>query len=498
MIVPAPVRHLLSRIVQLGWIAFFSGCVLVGPDYVAPTASELHVPRSWGAVSPATKEGIEVADWWQHLGAPLLTRLIAEAMKASPNLEAARAKLREARAQRRLAAANLGPTVSASGSAQYFDQGNGSVASGPSNSGFGAVSLGASQVFYDAVFDASWEPDIFGGQRRALEGARADEQAAIANLHSAQVSLAAELARNYVEMRSYQAEIEITRANLESQIETLNLTDWRVQAGLATSLDFEQARTNVEQTRASIPLLVTSIAEARHRVATLLGLAPDALSDEFANQAPIPEIPYPLTVGIPANILRQRPDVAAAERTLAAETAKIGVAKAAWYPSFTLSGSIGVESITLAALTSGSSMVASLAASVAQTLFDSGRISAQVEIQSAVQEQALATYRSTVLTALQDVENALVSLSNYRLQAASLARGVESARNAALLARQEYSAGIVDFQSVLDTQRTVLTVEESLNTAQTNSAIAAIQLYKALGGGWSTTQDHAAGKQDLL
>lgn len=461
---------------QLGWAAFLSGCVLVGPDYVAPTPFELHVPRSWEAASPATTEGVEVADWWRHLGDPLLTRLIAEAMKASPDLQSARAELRKARAQRKLAAANLGPTFSGSGSAEYLEQNTGLVAGAPSSSGLGMAPFGGSQEFYDAAFDSSWEPDIFGGQRRALEGARADEQAAVADLHSAQVSLAAEVARNYVELRPYQAEIEIAKANLDSQIETLKLTNWRVQAGLATSLDFEQARTNVEQTRASIPVLETSLAEARHRVATLLGLAPAALSDELANKAAIPEIPYPLTVGIPVDILRQRPDVAAAERTLAAETARIGEAKAAWYPSFTLSGSIGAQSLTLAALTSGSSMAANLAGSVAQTIFDSGRISAQIEIQNAIQEQALA---------------------NYRSQAAALARAVGSARNASLLAREEYSAGIVDFQSVLDTQRTVLSLEESLNTTETNSAIATIQLYKALGGGWSTTEERAAEKQEL-
>jgi len=497
MIMSASVRRLVFRIVQVGGAAFFSSCFLVGPDYVGPTASDLRVPRSWESASPATKEGIEVADWWRHLGDPLLTKLVAEAMKGSPDLQSALAKLREARAQRRLAAANLGPTFSGSGSAQYLYQGAGSVAGGASNSGFGAASLGGSQEFYDAVFDASWEPDIFGGQRRALEGARADEQAAVANLHSVQVSLAAEVARNYVEVRSYQTEVQIARANLESQTETLNLTNWRVQAGLATSLDFEQARTNVEQTLASIPVLETSLAEARHRVATLLGLAPAALSNELADKVAIPEIPYPLTVGIPVDILRRRPDVAAAERTLAAETARIGEAKAARYPSFTLSGSVGAESMTLAAVSSGSSMVASVAGSVAQTIFDSGRISSQIEIQNAIQGQALATYRSTVLTALEDVENALVALANYRSQADALARGVESARNAALLARHEYSAGIVDFQSVLDTQRTVLAVEESLNTAQSNSVIATIQLYKALGGGWSAAQDHVAEKQNL-
>lgn len=298
MIVPASLRHLLSRIVLLGSVVSFSGCVLVGPDYLKPTPSELHVPRTWEAASPATKEGIEVADWWQHLEDPLLTRLIAESMKASPDVQSARAKLHKARAERKLAGANLGPTFSGSGSTEYSEQNAGSVAGGAASGGLGAASFGRSQEYYDASFDASWEPDIFGGQHRALEGARADEQAALADLHSAQVSLAAEVARNYVELRSYQAEIEIARANLESQKETLNLTNWRVQAGLATSLDFEQARTNVEQTRASIPVLETSLAEARHRVATLLGLAPAALSDELANKAAIPEIPYPLTVGI--------------------------------------------------------------------------------------------------------------------------------------------------------------------------------------------------------
>ena len=497
MTLRVPIQKLLYWIAQLGCAGFLSSCFLVGPDYVAPTSSELHVPRSWEAGSPARRDGIEVADWWQHLGDQLLTRLIAEAMQGSPDLQSARAKLHQARAQRKLAAANLGPTFSGSGSAQYLQQGTGSVANGGSNSGFGAVSLGGSQEFYDASFDASWEPDIFGGQRRALEGARADEQAAVANLHAAQVSLAAEVARNYVELRSYQAEVEITRANLESQVETLNLTDWREQAGLATSLDFEQARTNVEQTRASIPVLETSLAEARNRVATLLGLAPAALSSELASEAPIPEIPHPMTIGIPADILRQRPDVFAAERTLAAETARIGEAKAARYPSFTLSGSVGVESLTLAALSSGSSLATSVAGSVAQTIFDSGRISAQIEIQNGVQEQAYAIYRSTVLTALEDVENALVSLSNYHLQADSLARGVESARNAALLANQEYSAGVVDFQTVLDSERTVLNLEENLNTAEANACIATIQLYKALGGGWSAAQNQARERQDL-
>ena len=221
--------------------------------------------------------------------------------------------------------------------------------------------------------------------------------------------------------------------------------------------------------------------------------APAALSDEPAPPRPIPQIAAPLTIGIPADILRQRPDVAAAERTLAAETARIGEAMAARYPSLSLSGSIGPEALTIGALTSGSSLAASVAGSFAQTVFDGGRIDARIEIRDAIQQQALVAYQAVVLAALEEVENALVSLANYRARAAALARGVESARNAALLARHQYAAGLIDFQTVLDTERTVLTIEESLTSAQTNATVATIQLYKALGGGWPAVPDAAGG-----
>jgi NodT family efflux transporter outer membrane factor (OMF) lipoprotein len=470
-----------------------AGCVLVGPNYVAPTPSELHVPSSWQGTAPSTWQGtapstgagLEIADWWQHLGDALLTRLIAQAMQASPDVQSARAKLRQARAQRRLAFGNLWPTASASGSAQHTETSEPSGIGGPPSQN---VAAGGSQDLYDATFDASWEPDIVGGQRRALEAARADEATSTASLHNTQVTLAAEVARNYVEVRSFQARIAITRANLASQSETLALTEWRVQAGLTSSLDAEQQRTNVEQTRATIPPLETSLAEAEHRLATLLGLAPGTLYEDLAVPAPIPQVPEPLTIEIPADILRQRPDVAAAERTLAAATARIGEAAAARYPSLTLSGSIGVEAMTIGALTNGSSFAASAVGSLAQTIFDAGRISAQIEIQDAVQQQALATYKATVLGALEDVENALVSLANTQARVTALAAAVESARNAALLARYRYGTGIIDFQTVLDTERTVLTIEDSLNATQADNTVAVIQLYKALGGGWSPAE----------
>jgi NodT family efflux transporter outer membrane factor (OMF) lipoprotein len=479
----APRTAWIFRLMSLGGAACLAGCVLVGPNYVAPTASELNVPSSWQGASPTTGTGLEVANWWQHLGDALLTRFITQAMQASPDVQSARAKLRQARAQRRLAFGNLWPTINASSSAQHTETSQSGVEGGPN--GAQNVGVSGSQDLYDVGFDASWEPDIVGGQRRALEAARADEEASWATLRQTYVTLAAEVARNYVDARSAQARIVIAQANLASQSETLALTEWRVQAGLTSSLDAEQARTNVEQVRAAIPVLETSLAEAEHRLAVLMGQAPGALHDDLATAAPIPHVPAPLTIGIPADILRQRPDVAAAERTLAAATARIGEAAAARYPNLTLSGSVGLQAMTIGALTNGSSLAASVLGKLAQTVFDGGRISTQIDIQNAAQEQSLANYKAAVLGALEDVENALVSIANSQARATALTRAVESARNAALLARDRYTAGIIDFQVVLDTERTVLTVEESLNGAQADNVTAAIQLYKALGGGWS-------------
>lgn len=478
-------RHLAA----LGVTLLLSGCVFVGPAYVAASPDELNVPDAWHGPNRVAADGRTLAEWWNHLDDPLLSDLVGRAIDANPDLASARARLQQARARRRLAGANLMPTLGASTSAQYIKSSESSFGGGGSFAGLQEIEIDDTRELYQVGFDAAWEPDLFGGQRRAREAATADLQAAAARLHEAQVTLTAEVARNYVELRSAQERIAIGNANLASQSETLELTEWRVQAGLATSLDAEQARTAVEQTRAAIPLLHTARAEAMHRLATLLGLAPGALADELDTPAPIPRLPEPMTIGIPADILRQRPDVAAAERTVAAETARIGEAMAARYPNLSLSGTLGVEALTVGALTNGSSFAASAIGKLAQTIFDGGRIRAGIENQTAVHDEALATYRSTVLVALEEVENALVALVDSRLRADALARGVESARNAALLARYQYNAGLIDFQTVLDTERTVLTVEESRVTAEANSTTAVIQLYKALGGGWSTAPD---------
>ncbi|HET9651923.1 MAG TPA: TolC family protein, partial [Usitatibacter sp.] len=247
----------------------------------------------------------------------------------------------------------------------------------------------------------------------------------------------------------------------------------------------EQARTSVEQTRAQVPALEASLAQSRNRLAVLAGAAPGTLDARLAAAAPVPAIPGSLAIGIPADTLRQRPDLRAAERRLAAETARIGQAEANRYPALTLTGSIGLDAPTFAALGSGDALVAQAAARLAATIFDAGRLRAQVEIQTAVQDRALRAYESAVLAALEDVENALAQWRQAGERRAALAQAADAARNASMLAQHRYAAGITDFQTVLDTQRTLLSAQDSLETTGADQALAFIRLYKALGGGWS-------------
>jgi len=459
---------------------------MVGPDYQAPTPD---VPAGWTRLDPTARPVAraetpgDLSQWWQRLNDPLLSGLIDEALQASPDLRTAQARLREARARRTVAAAGQYPNVTASGGASRSQSSE-------------EVGSGETRNFFSAGFDASWELDVFGGVRRSVEAAEADLASSLASLEDTRVSLASEVALNYVEVRTRQILLGIARDNLASQSETLQLTEWRAQAGLVSSQDVEQARSNREQTRAQIPLLETSLAEAEHALDILLGKTPGTLHARLAAPGALPVLPDQIAVGIPADTLRQRPDVRAAERRLAAETARVGVAEAARYPSFNLSGSIGLEALTFGALGSSDAVASSLFAGIAGPLFDAGRLRAQVEIQDAVREQAQVAYEQTVLVALLDVENALVALVRNRERVEALASAVESVRNAAQLERQRYSAGLIDFQSVLDSERSVLLLEESLASARANGVQALIRLYKALGGGWSPQPDVRSANKD--
>lgn len=394
-------------------------------------------------------------------------------MTSAPDLRTARAQLRQARASSDLAGANLSPSLGVSASANH------------SRTGTTAGGTGAAQTLYAAGSDASWEPSIFGGLRDAAAGARADADAAAATLESARVSLSAEVALNYVTLRAYQLRLGIARDNVTSQTETLQIAEWRAEAGLGTSLSVEQARTNLEQSRASIPSLESGRAEAEHRLALLTGQVPGALHERLLDPKPLPTVPNEVAVGIPADTLRQRPDVHAAELKLQAEVARTAQRQADRYPSLTLNGSLGWQAFNATALGASGSAVSSLVANLAATLFDGGRIRSQIAVQNAVQEQALIAYEKSILTALEDVENALAGYAAGRERVEDRRLAAVSARNAADMARMEYEAGMVDFQTVLDTERTRLTAEDGMASAEADLLTSVIALYKALGGGWS-------------
>jgi multidrug efflux system outer membrane protein len=453
-----------------------SGCAAVGPDYQPP---QTPAPAQWqGAHDSGVRDAAVLAQWWQQFNDPVLDNLITDALAANTDLATAQAKLREARARRDLSRAGLGPSVGVSGSASRSE-------------GSRETGSGATRNLYSVGFDASWEPDIFGATRRGVEAAEADLQATEETLRDTRVSLVAEVGRNYVELRTGERRLAIAEATLAAQKETYDLTRWRQQAGLVSQLDEAQALTALEQTRAALPNLRTAISEARNRLAILLGRAPGELDARLSTNTVTPVAPDAVSIGIPADTLRQRPDVRAAERRLAAQTARLGEAEAARYPSFNLSGSLGLESLVLGNLVGSSAATHTLLAGITAPIFDAGRIRSNIAVQDALLEQSRLGYQAAVLTALEEVENALVSLANARQRQAQLARATDSARSTLELARNRYATGLADFQAVLDSQRTLLTLEDQLATGTGETSNAQIQLYKALGGGW--TPDSATG-----
>jgi NodT family efflux transporter outer membrane factor (OMF) lipoprotein len=341
-----------------------------------------------------------------------------------------------------------------------------------------------------ANFDSSWELDIFGGTRRSIEAANADLQAVQEDLQDVLVSLVAELALNYIETRTYQARLTAAQANLESQAETYQLTDWLSQAGLSDELAVQQALYNLENTRSQIPTLRAGLQQAMNRIAVLLGEKPGAIHKELAAQGPIPVPPLKIVVGVPADLLRRRPDVRRAERELAAQTARIGVATAELYPRFRLSGSIGLDALSfdnlLRGLSTSDDWTLSGGPAVSWRVFDAGAIRRNIEVQSALQEQALIQYEAAILGALEDVENALVSYVEEQQRKDRLLEATKAAEKAAELAQYNYQAGRTDFSSVLDAQRSLLSFQDQLVQSDGTVTSNLIRLYKALGGGWSS------------
>jgi outer membrane protein, multidrug efflux system len=454
-----------------------AGCA-VGPVPRTPSPESLGAPAQFTAVpSPASFTAtVDLVHWWEAFGDPALVLLVEHGLAANTDIEAAGARVRQARAGLRGAQANFWPTLDfgLSAARRFGDDSSPLVGAGQEN------------TTYVAGFDAAYEVDLFGGVRSSAQAASADLAAVEADLHTVQLTIAAEVARAYLDARLAQQRLAIAHANLAAQDETLQIVEWRVQAGLVGSLDLEQSRQLRAQTAATIPSREQEFAAAVNRLAVLLGQPRAAVDPVLANPAAIPLAPMPL-VAVPADVLRRRPDVASAERTLAAETARIGVRQADLYPALRLAGSFGGTGLSVDDVVDAS--IGTLVAAVAAPIFQGGRLRAAVEQQEAAAAGALASYRGTVLVAVEETENALVAIDATERRERELVKAEEAARNATLLARSQYQAGLIDFQSLLEAERGLLTTSDSRATARANRAGALVQLYKALGGGWQAAPE---------
>ncbi|MFA6174831.1 MAG: efflux RND transporter permease subunit, partial [Kiritimatiellales bacterium] len=419
---------------------FFGGCLSVGPDYKKP-----ELPKLSGQDTdvPAT--------WWTTLNDPELTALVDEALRSNNDLKSAVAAVRAARAQLGIARASYGPQLDATGS----------YTRSKSSDEVSVMSQG-SRTLYRGGFDAAWEIDLFGGTRRSVEAAIADFEAQDAGRAAVQVSLAAETAQSYVQLRAGQQLLRVARSNLKIQQETYDMLKSRFESGLIDGLAMQQACFNLESTRAAIPSLETGVEKSLNALAVLTGVLPGSLHERLSAEQIIPVVSEQAVTGIPADVLRRRPDIHRAERKLAAETARIGKAKSNLYPKFTLNGTIGLESLSASTFTDSGNEFYSVGPGVRWAVFHMGAVRNSIKVQKAAQEQALNAYEKTVLTAVQETRDALTGFQNEQQRMRSLETAVDAARAAATLAGDRYKNGLIDFSIVLHSQRSQLSFEAQL------------------------------------
>jgi NodT family efflux transporter outer membrane factor (OMF) lipoprotein len=470
-------------------LAFLTGGCAVGPNYHQPTVP---TPARWGEPlnGGETDSPAAVADWWKNFRDPELDSLISRAAQSNLDLKIAQARVREARAVYGIAVGNLLPTVDASGSYARQRESQNQPLVGPGDHLPSGIPF--ENNFYQSGFDASWEIDVFGGKRRAMESAKAQVAAAEFGQRDVLITLLGEVARNYVEARGCQRRLEIARDNIRAQEQSLAITQNRFTNGLTSDLDVQQASTLLATTRANVPTLETALQASIHRLGVLLGQPPEALQTELFSVAPIPAAPPAVPVGLPSELLLRRPDVALAERQLAAATANIGVAKADLFPKFYLTGVAGFESVSASDWFDGGSRFWAAGPTVQWNIFDAGRIRANIKVQNARQEQALAKYEQTALSAFEDVENSLVAYAKEQVRRRSLQDAVTSSQESLRLANQLYANGLSNFINVLDAERSLYQAQDQLVQSERTVSTDLISLYKALGGGWETGADAQA------
>jgi len=452
-----------------------AGCK-VGPDYHPPA---VNAPQKWATrfAGGETNGAADVATWWTSFGDKDLNSLIDIAVQSNLTLRVAQARVREARAQKAVISGSLWPSV---GSGAGFSRNRYGKNGFPPLPG---VPLDFN--LYNADFDAAWELDIFGGTRRAVEAANARIGAAEFNERDVLVSLLAEVARNYIAARGYQERLEIAHENIKAQQNVLDLTSNRFDTGLGVQLDIEQARALLKATTSQVPSLETGFDEAVHNLEVLLGEQPGALASPMSAKKNTPLTPPSVPVGLPSELLERRPDVQKAERELAAATAEIGVARDDLFPKFSLTGVAGVQSVEAGTFLRYASRYWSAGPSVQWQIFEAGSLVANVHVQNARQEEALNVYQQTVLVALKDTENALTAYAKEQVRRDSLTESVDADRRALDIAQELYKNGLVDFLRVLNSETSLYVAQDALVQSDQTVSLNLVQLYKALGGGWT-------------
>jgi outer membrane protein, multidrug efflux system len=467
--------RLAAGLLLAAWLA---GCA-VGPNYKRP---RINAPAQW--VSPL--EGGETnlpapeARWWNSFADAELDSLIARSVKSNLDLTVARARVREARAGLRFASGGLGPTLNTSASyAEERYPANGFPPFPPIGN------LPLEDNVYQVGFDAAWALDVFGGVRRAVEAARAEAAAAEFGRRDLLITICGEVARNYIDARASQRRLAVALENIKTQEKTLALTRDLRDHGLTSDLDVQQAASLLATTQAETPSLETGFKSAAYRLATLLGQPPGALLEELSGQPPAPITPPAVPVGLPSDLLERRPDVAQAERQLAAATARVGVATADLFPKFSLTGDVGLQSVSASQWFTQGSRYWSAGPAVQWRIFDSGRIRANIRVQDARQQQALAHYEQTALNAFEEVERALTAYSKEQVRRESLQTAVAASQKGLDLASQLYAHCLTDFLRVLESQRALYQSQDAVIESDRAVSADLIALYKALGGGWA-------------
>ncbi|MBW4052476.1 MAG: efflux transporter outer membrane subunit [Proteobacteria bacterium] len=473
-----------KSIAVIALTAALSGCA-VGPNYVRPAT---HVAKRFasetaatGGAQATTSKSIYSSsqtqiEFWKQFDDPVLDTMVRDALKANYDLRIALGRLVQARALRNESLYGLAPTVTASGG--YTKQRVPAVQDpfgGPYHT-----------KMYDAGFDAAWELDFFGGVRRGIEARNAELEGEVANLHDVQVSVIAEVARNYFELRGEQTQLAVARANVKNQQQVLALAQAQLEAGSGTDLDVARAQAQLDTTLATIGPLEAAVSRSIHRLSVLTGRQPDALSGVLSAPHALPPLPPIIPVGTPEELLRRRPDIRAAERNLAASTALIGVAVSNLFPKVTFTGNFGFAAAEPAGFGTAASRSYMIGPGISWAAFNLGRVREQIAGARAGAVIALDQYHQTVLNALEETEDALVTHDRDRDQLLHAEAAARESATAARLAEIRYKGGMVDFLSVLDAERTQLQAEDALARARTSAATSLIAVYKALGGGWET------------